>query len=65
MFLFSFGLETADDIYPYATFHLPLKENLTEHIGDGYFAATTVGQSTSPRLSNAETMPVRQVSYIY
>lgn len=56
-----FSSETAEDIYPYATFHLPMKDNLGENIG-GFFAAAT-GQS--PRLSNAEVIPIRQVSDVF
>lgn len=56
-----FSSETAEDIYPYATFHLPMKDNLGENIG-GFFAAAT-GQS--PRLSNAEVIPIRQVSNVF
>ncbi|XP_035706801.1 Down syndrome cell adhesion molecule-like protein Dscam2 isoform X3 [Folsomia candida] len=49
--------ESADDIYPYATFHLPEKENLAENIREGFLEPPS-----SQRLSNAgETIPIRQI----
>lgn len=53
--------ESADDIYPYATFHLPEKENLAENIREGFLEPPS-----SQRLSNAgETIPIRQVSFFF
>jgi hypothetical protein len=49
--------ENSDDIYPYATFHLAEKENLAENIPEGF-----LGPPPSQRLSNPETIPIRQVS---